>query len=164
MNTSETITRVYREAVASYGACGVIRREAEESALATLMVEVHAGRLRIDFEKALLAEIRKADEADGRTADGMLRRMTAGDVPLTLDDFDVIVTLGGGLRKPWGAVDPVSDLKSMNEIRYKNYRAAHDAFHEFNGNVLTVQQMCAGYETMRAAYDGGAFGGEQKVA
>ncbi len=162
MSTSETITRVYREAVATYGLAGVNRLEAEESAIATLMVEVRAGRLDIDMEAALRAQLRKADESDGRSADGMLRRIAAGDQPLTLADFDVVVTLGGGLRKTWGMLDPDVDLSAMNEIRYKNYRAARDAFHEFNSNVLAVKSMCSGYGTMLDAFEDGAFGAEKK--
>lgn len=164
MTTSDIITRVYREAVASYGDGGVNRLEAEESALATLMVEVRAGRLDIDFEKALRHEIRKADESDGRSADGMIRRLAAGDSMLFLEDFDVIVTLGGGLRKPWGAIDPVADLDAMNEIRFRNFKAARSSFQEFNGNVTAVQMMCAGHETLIAAYDAGAFQSSQTTA
>ena len=71
MSNKETITRIYREAVASYGGEGVDRPEAIESALATLMVEVRAGRLEVDVERALRAELQKADESDGRAADAI---------------------------------------------------------------------------------------------
>ncbi|MEV8339247.1 hypothetical protein [Leucobacter sp. NPDC077196] len=90
--------------------------------------------------------------------------MATGEVPLTLEDFEVVVTLGGGLRKPWSMIDPDVDLTLMNEIRYKNYRAARDSFHEFNSNVLTVKGMCSGYGTMLDAFEGGAFDAAEAVA
>lgn len=163
MTTNETITRVYRETVASYGVEGVDRPEAEAAAIATLMVEVRAGRLEVDLEQALRMEIRKADEADGRSADAMLRRMAQGDVPLTLADFDVVVTLGAGRRKPWGMVTP-EDLDTMNQIRYRNYKAARESFQEFNSNVIAVQHVVVGFKTMLDAFEAGAFDKERAVA
>lgn len=163
MTTNETITRVYREAVASHGIEGVNKIEAEESAIATLMVEVRAGRIEVDLERALRAEIRRADAADGRSADGMLRRMAEGDVPLVAEDLDVVVTLGGGHRKTWDLIT-AADLETMNTIRFANYKAARDSFQEFNGNVLRVTPILAQFPTLGDAFWAGAFDSAEAVA
>ena len=156
MSNKETITRVYREAVASYGEDGVDRPEAIESALATLMVEVRAGRLEIDVERALRAELQKADESDGRAADAILKRAAFGQVPLVDDDLDVIVTLGGGLRKAWRDVT-TDDLLQMNTIRYENFRKVRDSYSEFNSAYLAVRQTVLKYRTFGEAWMAGGF-------
>ena len=104
MSINHTIRRIYRETIASYGDAGIGRAEAIEAAAATVMVEVNAGRLSLDFEQAVRAELRKADEADGRDADTIINRLSRGQVPITEDDLDVVVTLGKGLRKVWREV------------------------------------------------------------
>lgn len=156
MTTAETITRVTRETVASYGDQFVLQAELEESAIATLMVEVRAGRLDVDVEKALRAEIRNVVASDGRAADGIIRRMALGDVPITTEDLDVIVTLGAGRRKSWGSVTP-EDLDSMNELRYRNYKSARESFQEFNANVTAVRGMFGDHATIADAHEAGAF-------
>lgn len=156
MTNREIITRVYREAVASYGDDGVDRPEAIESALATLMVEVRAGRLEIDAERALRAELQKADEADGRSADSILRRAAYGEIPLTADDLDVIVTLGRGRRKSWRDVTPL-DLKQMNDIRFENYRKVKTSYSEFNAAYMMVRDVVLQHQTFGAAWEAGGF-------
>lgn len=163
MSSFETIQRVTRETVSAYDNEFVMQAELEESAISTLMIEVRAGRLDIDVEKALRSEIRKVVEADGRAADGIIRRMASGSAPLISEDLDVIVTLGAGRRKSWGAVTK-ADLEDMNEIRYKNYRSARESFQEFNANVLTVQGMFGDYATVADAFDAGAFENTREAA
>ena len=156
MNTKDTITRVYREAVASYGPEGINRPEAIESAAATLLVEVRAGRLDIDMESAIRAELRKVDEYDGRAADAIIERAAYGAEPLTADDLDVVVTLGRGLRKAWRDVSP-ADLEQMNEIRYDNYRKVRTSFEKFNTAVGRIKQVVLDHGTVGAAYEAGGF-------
>lgn len=150
------VQRVVREAVVAARDSGIMQQEIEHSALATLQVEMRAGRYEVDLEKAILGEIRRAIETDGRAADGIIRRMANGDVPLTYEDLDVIVILGGGLRKSWGAVTP-DDLVAMNEIRYRNFKSARDSFQEFNSNVMSVRSRFEGFETVAEAFEAGAF-------
>ncbi len=156
MSNKETITRVYREAVASYGDKGVNRPEAIESALATLMVEVRAGRLEVDLERALRAELVRADESDGRSADAILRRAAYGEFPLVADDLDVIVTLGGGRRKAWDDVTP-SDLKQMNDIRFENYRKVKESYSAFNAAYMVVRGVVFEHRTFGDAWRAGGF-------
>lgn len=156
MSTKDTIRRIYRETVASYGGEGITRAEATEAALATVMVEVRAGRLKIDFERAVLAELRKADESDGRDADGIIKRMSYGDVPLVDDDLDVIVTLGKGMRKAWRDVNG-DDLVQMRELRRENYLKAKGAFDEFASNVNRLLPVLFEYRTVGEAWRNGGF-------
>ena len=156
MPTNQTIRRVYREAIDSYGNHGVKREEAVESAVATLLVEHRAGRLDIDIEAAIRAEVIRADETDGRSADGLLRRIADGSVPLVEADFDVVVTLGKGQRKSWRYVT-ADDLATMVEVRYENYKKVRAAFDEFNVNVSFVLARIEGHGFMYAAFEAGAF-------
>ena len=156
MSAKETITRVYRETIAAYGEEGVTRAEAIESATATLMVEHRAGRLAIDLESAIRGELRRADESDGRSADAILKRAAYGDVPLIDDDLDVVVTLGGGLRKAWRDVTP-SDLKQMNDLRFENYRKVKDSYSEFNAAYMVIREVVFAHRTFGEAWHSGGF-------
>lgn len=156
MSNNDIITRVYREAIASYGVEGVDRKEAIESAVETLMIDVRAGRFTVDIERALRNDLRRADEADGRSADAILHRAAFGEVPLLTADLDVVVTLGAGRRKSWGDVT-FDDLAAMNEIRYRNYKQARDAFEEFNGAFIRVREVLQEHTTFGAAFEAGGF-------
>lgn len=151
-----TIRRIYREAVASYGAEGVNRQEAMESALSTVMVEVRAGRLDLNLESAVLAELRKADEQDGRDADNIINRLSYGQVPITEDDLDVVVTLGKGKRKVWREVTG-DDLVMMRELRRENYLKAKGAFDEFAANVNRLLPVLFEFRTVGEAHANGGF-------
>ena len=156
MPTNDTIRRIYRETIATYGSDGVDRQEAMESALATVMVEIRAGRLELNLEHAVLSELRKADEADGRSADAIIDRLAYGLVPLTDDDLDVVVTLGKGRRKPWGSVTG-DDLVQMREIRRENYLKAKGAFDEFAASVNRLLPVLFEYRTVGIAHRNGGF-------
>ena len=156
MSNKEIITRVYREAVASYGRDGADRAEAIESALSTLMVEVRAGRLQLDLERALRKELQAADESDGRSADAILKRAAYGDMPLVDADLDVIVTLGAGRRKAWHDVTP-ADLKLMNDIRFENYRKVKSSYSEFNAAYMVVREVVFEHRTFGEAHVAGGF-------
>lgn len=156
MSYNDTVQRVYRETIASYGAAGVNRREAEEAAENTLMIEVQAGRLHLDMRKALRAELRKVDEADGRAADRMIERLAYGHVPLVAADLDVVVTLGGGLRKAWHDVVP-SDLAAMVELRQDNVNKAVASMESFRRAVAVIRETVFQHGTVGAAFEAGGF-------
>lgn len=156
MSNENLITRVYRETVASYGREGVDRPEAFESATATIMAEVAAGRFEIDLERAVRDQLRRVDEADGRNADNILKRAAYGEVPLEYADLDVIVTLGAGRRKPWAEVT-VSDLVQMNEIRYRNFKQAKDSYSAFNAAYMLLREAVFEHQTFGAAFEAEAF-------
>jgi hypothetical protein len=156
MSRNDTITRVYREAVASYGTSGVNRAEAVESATATLMAEYNAGRFVVDVERAIRAELRRADEADGRSADQIIQRAAYGAVPLTNADLDVVVTLGGGLRKAWADVT-ADDMAQMNELRFQNFRKVAASYEDFNRAYLRIREVVFQHRTFGAAFEAGGF-------
>lgn len=156
MTASDIFSRVWFETVDAASNTGMSKLEAEAQAIETLMIEVRAGRLEIDLEKALLSEIRKADAAHGRHADALLSKIAAGNAPLVMEDFEMVVTLGAGHRKTWYYVGP-EDLDVMNEIRYKNYRDSRDSFQRFNSDIIAVRPIVAEHLTMGLAFEAGAF-------
>lgn len=156
MSYNTTVQRVYRETIASYGAGGVNRREAIEAAENTLMVEVNAGRLQLDMRRAVRAELHRADEADGRAADSMIERLAYGLTPLVSADLDLIVTLGGGLRKAWRDVVP-NDLVSMLELRQENVNKARASMESFRKAAARIRETVFRHGTVGEAYDAGGF-------
>lgn len=156
MSFKETVARVYRETTASYNGAPVQRAEIIESAAASLLIEVRAGRLAIDTESAIRAALMQADESDGRAADRIIARAARGEVPLSEDDLDVIVTLGKGYRKPWRDVT-ANDLTAMNQLRFDNVQKTRDAYSVFNADVLAIRGLLEEYGTFGEAFEAGGF-------
>ena len=61
MNTTDIYSRVWFETIDAAAETGMSKADAEAQAVATLMVEVNAGRLTLDLESAVLSQVRKAD-------------------------------------------------------------------------------------------------------
>ena len=156
MSYDNTVQRIYRETIASYGASGVNRREAVEAAENTIMVEVTAGRLHLDMRKAVRAELRKVDEADGRAADNLIERLAYGQAPVVSSDLDVVVTLGKGMRKAWHDVVP-SDLVVMVDLRQENVNKARESMRTFRTAVARIRETVLEYGTVGAAFEAGGF-------
>lgn len=156
MSFKETVARIYREHAAHYKGAPVPRAELIESATADLLIEVRAGRLTIDSESAIRAALMQADESDGRAADRIIARAARGEVPLSESDLDVIVTLGKGMRKPWGAVT-AEDIDAMNSLRFENMRKTREAYSAFNADVLAIRDLLKEHGTFGAAYAAGGF-------
>ena len=163
MTAKTTVQRVWRETIASYGPAGIARPEALESATATLMVEVRAGRLEVDVERALRAQLTSVDEADGRAADSIIERAAYGQDQLLPDDLDVVVTLGRGMRKAWRDITP-EDIEQMIEVRYENYRKVWESFDRFNQAARRVRMVVAEHGTVGAAWEAGGFPPEDFVS
>lgn len=156
MTAEDTVLRVWRETIVSYGSGGVNRREAVEAAENTLMIEVEAGRLQMDVRRAIRAELYKADEADGRAADNLIEKLAYGHVPIDAGDLDLVVTLGGGLRKAWRDVVP-ADLEQMVDLRFVNFEKARKAFASFRDAVAHIRETVFEHGTVGAAFDAGGF-------
>ena len=149
---NDTIAEIYRTTVAGYGREGVDRSVAFEEAIARVKEEIKAGRYQVDEAAAIRASLIRVDETEGRTADQIIRRAAGTDeAPLEAADLAVIVTLGGGRRKPWGEVTAV-DLGKMNEIRFKNYRRAKEAFDEFSDACSILRGPLFVHGTLGAAH------------
>lgn len=155
MSFKETVARVYREHAATY-AGEVPRAELIEGATASLLVEVRAGRLAIDEESAIRAALVKADEADGKSADRIISKAARGEVPLVADDLDVVVTLGGGMRKTFWLVTN-ADVDQMLEVRNRNYAKVRDSFRDFRMDVDAILPVLEKYGTFGAAFEAGGF-------
>lgn len=156
MSYKDTVSRVWRETVASYGSDGINRPEAMESAAATLMVEVRAGRLSIDLDRAVRDALARADESDGRAADKIIERAAYGEVLLVDADLDVVVTLGAGMRKVWRDVS-AEDLEVMDAVRFENFRKVSASYTRFNKAVTRIMATVSAHGTVGAAYDAGGF-------
>lgn len=156
MSYNPTVQRIYRETIASYGAAGVNRREAVEAAEATVMVEVLAGRLQIDMQRAIRGELHRVDEADGRAADNLIEKLAYGEAPIFAGDLDVIVTLGAGMRKAWADVTP-TDLSMMIELRQENVNKARAAADKFRIAAGRIRETVFQHGTVGAAYEAGGF-------
>jgi len=155
MSFKETVARVYREHAATY-AGEVSRAELIEGATASLLIEVRAGRLPIDEEAAIRAALMKADEADGKSADRIIAKAARGEVPLVAADLDVVVTLGGGMRKTFWLVTD-ADVSQMLEVRNRNYVKVRDSFREFRMDVAAIVPVLEKFGTFGAAYEAGGF-------
>lgn len=148
----DTIAEIYRATVAGYGREGVDRSVAIDEAIARVQEEIKAGRYKVDEAAAIRASLIRVDETEGRTADQIIRRAAGtDDVPLEDVDLAVIVTLGSGRRKPWGEVT-AADLARMNEIRFKNYRRAKDAFDAFDEAYKRLRGPLFVHGTLGAAH------------
>jgi hypothetical protein len=110
----------------------------------------------VDVERAIRAELRRADEADGRSADQIIQRAAYGAVPLTNADLDVVVTLGGGLRKAWADVT-ADDMAQMNELRFQNFRKVAASYEDFNRAYLRIREVVFQHRTFGAAFEAGGF-------
>lgn len=161
MNLNDMVTAAYRQEVArivSVTGNAADRKTASEAAARVLAQKVAAGEIAVDLEEYFTAKIQKADEHDGARADLILEKATSHD-SLTLFDVDmeVIVTLGNGKRKPWGAVT-AKDLHEMNAIRHKNVQTVVRSYNrDWLPKYFAVAEVLEGYENFGHAYRAGGF-------
>lgn len=153
---NEDFARIYRETVGAGGGEGIARLDAVEVATAAILTEVRAGRLAIDVESAVRSQLADIDKRDGKSADRILRAAAGGDVPLAGIDIDVVVTLGGGLRKQWADVN-AQDLAAMDDLRFQNVAAAQKAYGEWRKSFSAVLPVLIEYRTFGAAFEAGGF-------
>lgn len=157
MNNSQTIiARIYRETVGRAGALGIPRQDAFEEATALIRREIDSGRLDLDIDAAIRAQLTRVDERDGNRADSVLESAARGTAPLTDEGLDLVVTLGAGHRKQWEFVT-FDDLDQMNEIRYANFAAARVAYNDFRNNVVALRPVLFEYGTFGEAFRAGGF-------
>lgn len=153
---NEDMARIYRETVGAAGRQGIARLDAVEEATAVIMTGIRAGRIAMDMESAVRAHLREIDTRDGKSADRIIRSAAVGDIPLDAGDIDLVVTLGGGLRKQWADVD-ADDLRRMDDLRYENVAAAQNAYAQWRKAYSAVLPVLFEHVTFGAAYDAGGF-------
>lgn len=154
------ITRVYREVVGGDdNPDGMQRQDAFDIATDKLLGMTETGELKIPLEQAIRAALAEVDRREGQRTDTVLRRVVAGQEPLDLDDdpfLEVVVTLGGGLRKPWRDVTQ-ADLRAMDQLRYRNYRQAATAYDEWRTLFDPTFDVLGQFNTFGLAVAAGAF-------
>jgi len=154
----DTITRIYREALAEAGPEGADRQEVLMVAAARVAMEVRSGRLAYTIDSFIQSELIKVDESDGKKADTIIRAAAIGQASFDLSDavLDVVVTLGNGRRKSWRDVNS-DDLVAMNEVRYRNYKAVRDSYQDWFKSYRAIAPVLLQYKTFGAAVAAGGF-------
>lgn len=153
---NEDFARIYRETIGGAGREGIARLDAFEEAAAVIMSGIQSGRLTLDLESAVRSALHDIDKRDGKSADRILKSAALGDVPLDGLDIDVVVTLGGGLRKQWADVN-AKDLAAMDDLRFQNVAAAQASYAEWRRSFSAVLPVLIEYRTFGAAYEAGGF-------
>lgn len=110
--------------------------------------------------KSLLGSLNVIDSKEGASADRIINSTRRGEVSLFEDDstLSTVVTLGGGGRKTWRNVN-ADDLRSMNEVRNKNYKAQTEAMEAWREDYSHVLPVVLAHRTVGAAVLAGAFAG-----
>lgn len=162
-----TVSRIYREAVANSGADGIDRQTAYDTAVARIARLIHNGSLVLPLEKAIRAELDKADGRDSRSADAVLRRVLSGEQSLFTETgdpvLDLIVTLGKGRRKAWRDVT-AADVAEMTELRQGNMRSTILSFEAWRNDSDAAMPVLLAHGTIGAAVEAGAFKGVEVAA
>lgn len=155
---TDTITRIYREALAEAGPDGADRQEILIVATARVATEIRAGRLEYELDSFIRSELTRVDESDGKRADSIIAAAATGQASFELDEsvLDVVVTLGAGKRKSWRDVTR-ADLAVMNTIRYRNYKAVRDSYQDWFKSYQAVVPVLVEFETFGAAVEAGGF-------
>lgn len=156
MNSNEIITQIYRETIGRSGNLAISRQDAFEEATADILHEVEAGNVQIDLVAAIRSLLVSIDESDGARADNVIKAAARGDMPLCSADLDLVVTLGAGMRKQWAFITS-EDLSSMNETRYRNFKAAAIAYQAFKEDLEIVRPIVRAYGTFGEAFQAGGF-------
>lgn len=156
---STTVNQFYREAVAEFGVDGAQRQEVFAKVRPRIRALVEAGLIDIDIDEAIDAELLVADEANGKQADRVLAQLAGGQAHFAFDAdplLEIVVTIGGGLRKQWRDVTR-EDLQLMDSIRFENARKQQAAYVQWNGFVTPVMSVLDHFATIGEAVAAGAF-------
>lgn len=157
------IAEIYRAIVGQGKRNSVARQEAIEEAAQVVEREIAEGTIVLNQRSAIHAELKRIDEADGNRADAIIATAAKGGVTLEGLDLDVVVTLGGGLRKLWKHVQ-ADDLQGMLERRQLHVSQASDALTTLTEQVEVLLPTVTAYGTFGAAYKAGGFPPASAVA
>jgi len=156
-----TVTRIYREVIGEADPQeGTSRQEAFAVATQRIVDMLNSGELFLDPTAAIKAALARADEAQGRAGDSIIKVLATGQESYTFDGdplLDTVVVLGAGRRKPWRHVT-VTDLRDMNRLRYENKRQVEAAYKEWQENFDHLLPSVAQYGTVGEAAAAGALG------
>lgn len=155
------VTAIYREVVGNADETeGASRQDAFTQATALLLALVDAGDLKPPVDEVIRAALLDADRRDARNADTVLRKaIRGGEECLDLDGdpiLEVVVSLGGGRRKPWRSITAV-DLQEMDDLRYRNVRFQQDAYNAWRDDYTVALSAVVQYGTFGNAHTAGGF-------
>lgn len=160
LDWNDTVSRIYREAVADSGAAGIDRQLAYDTAVGRIKKLIDTGALKLPIEKAIRSELDKADSRDSQRADNVIKRLLSGSGSLFTDEgdplLDLVVTLGKGRRKAWRDVTG-ADLADMTSLRQGNVRSVVMSFEDWRGDVDAALPLVVAHGTIGAAVEAGAF-------
>lgn len=157
----QVVSRVWRETVAATSVEGIQSREAKEAAAMTLARMVEADELKIPYLDAIYAALDRAEDADGKSADRIIKHWNSGQSGFDLEGdpgLDLVVKVGRGMRKTWRNIN-ADDLRQMDVNRYENARNAANAYDDWRNFYNAAVAAVIEAETFGAAVDGGLFGG-----
>lgn len=156
MNINHDFARIYRETVGRAENDGITRLDAFEEAESSILTEIRAGRMVIDIPAAVRAQLRDIDKRDGKSSDRVLKALADGAVPLDGLDLELVVTLGGGMRKQWAFVN-ATDLRRMDDLRFQNVTAAQESYKKWRTSYSVVLPVLFAHENIAAGHAAGAF-------
>lgn len=155
-NWGNEVARIYRAEIAKRGPGGADRKDVMDSAATRIERMIRDGELQYSLARYIRSELLRADEADGKRADDIIRTAATGQGSFEFADMDVVVTLGGGRRKLWRNVT-ADDLRSMNDVRYRNFRDVKKSYDAWFKNYRLALPVLVEYVTFGAAVAAGGF-------
>ncbi len=104
-------------------------------------------------------DMRSQDESDKTASDQMIDLLVfGGQDTLDFDDLlDVVVTLGGGRRKPWRFINEY-DLEAMDEVRYGNLAKQQAAYSTWRPKFIAVRAAFRVHGSTVAVHQAGPTG------
>lgn len=153
---ADEVARIYRAEIAKHGPDGADRKEVMASAAARIERMIREDGLQYSLSRYVRSELLRADEADGKRADDIIRVAATGQGAFESVDLDVAVTLGRGRRKLWRDVR-ADDLRSMNAVRFRNFQDVKKSYDAWFRNYRLALPVLVEFETFGAAVAAGGF-------
>ena len=161
-SAEEFFTKEYQRIVRESGGEPIGRQRAIQEASWSTKREIELGNVK---EPELIPTLKLmgegVDSSQGRAADRIIGRLASGQVSMfdAGEVLDMVVTLGGGMRKSWRFVTE-SDLADMYETRRQNHDKQVEAFLRFKEDYEAVLPVVRMFGTVESAVSAGAFGAE----
>lgn len=136
------------------------RQECVKLAAEEILADIRAGEVeRPEIGSLVTRDLMAQDRSDKAAADSMIDALYyGGQDTLDLDPLlDVVVTLGGGRRKPWRLVTDV-DWELMDEVRYRNVERQQQAYSQWRPKFLACRSAYRAHGTTEAVLAAGPCG------
>lgn len=152
----------YREEVAAHSGPddAADRQECVKLAADRIAEGIASGVIdRPEIGEQIRRDLRRQDESDKSASDRMIDLLVyGGQDALDFEDLlDVVVTLGGGRRKPWRFITEF-DLEEMDAIRYGNLERQQAAYSSWRPKFLSLRRAWRLLGNAENVYRGGPTG------